>query len=193
MKISRFARISIFPLIALTGLWIALAPSQRVTASNHNQYSFECISKQGTPTTLAKNDSWGEEREFIRWTSPLAAPEYTPERRCNEVTNRINTAIEKDLRYLTHGIMNNQPVICFTKSEGIGCDMLFYTMREGIDPKERIEDIFTLNARNFADRPLREAPCSTYVSIDKMLEGEKRFAREVCSSDSASQHLFLRN
>lgn len=179
--------------IALLSTFGGFAGSRQYAKANvADEYTFKCVSKQGTPVTLATSTSFEDEmdRVFIRWVSDLGAPVYTPKRRCEEVSNRMNDAIKEGFSYLTHGVVNGENVICYTNKKGVGCGKLFYTLSPDVDPKERLEDIFTLNERNFAGRDLREAPCSTYVSIDDILEGKDQFAEELCSAPASESQRF---
>ncbi|MBD2180733.1 COP23 domain-containing protein [Aerosakkonema funiforme] len=143
--------------------------------------NFTCETIGGTPVTFARINQ-GESRQFIRWTSPFgSAVGYTPQTRCAEVTGRLNTSFSQGGQYITHGRMNNQNVICFTNYKGNGCNQLFYTLKPEDDPKAVLEDLFALNNNNFAGRPRREAPCSTYVNINDILAGKRVVAEEVCA------------
>lgn len=143
--------------------------------------NFTCETIGGTPVTFARINQ-GESRQFIRWISDFGiAVGYTPQRRCAEVTGRLNTSFSQGGQYITHGRMNNQNVICFTDRKGNGCNQLLYTLKPDQDPKAVLEDLFELNNNNFAGRPRREAPCPTYVSINAVLAGKRVVAEEVCA------------
>jgi hypothetical protein len=86
---------------------------------------FECRSGSGNvPTTYAKNPD-GQIAVF-RWTSNFFAAPYTPLRRCQEVTRRMNKfSRQGQLNALTSGKVNRLPVICAgSKCQGDGSNVL---------------------------------------------------------------------
>lgn len=141
---------------------------------------FECRNISGAPTTVLIN-SKGEERQMIRWVSNVI-PGYPPERRCPEVTGRMNVHFSGGSQYVTYGRMNNENVICITDEQGNDClpNGLVYTLKRGQDPKTTLEDLFQINNPNVTRGPLREPPCPTYVNIAAIVAGETLFAEEVC-------------
>lgn len=141
--------------------------------------TFECKTVSGAPTTVIK-DSKGE-RQMIRWTSDFGYKVgYTPQQRCEEVTNRMNTYFSQSGQFITHGVLNGEKVICITDSLGNDCLNLLYTLQPDQDPQTRLEDLFQVNNPNIQRAPIREKPCSTYVSVDALMAGKTRFAQEVC-------------
>jgi len=89
---------------------------------------FTCRQVDGVYTTFAvKGD---KDFQIIRWTSGFgAAAGYTPQQRCQEVSNRFDRSVrDGSLRYLTHGTMNNYPVICTASSAGGSCENLIFTL-----------------------------------------------------------------
>ncbi|NEP61180.1 MAG: hypothetical protein F6K31_30090 [Symploca sp. SIO2G7] len=163
---------------------VAITTFVSSTPAAQQKYTFECTTINNNPVTVAKdNQSGGEPRQFIRWVSDFGSEVgYSRQQRCEEVTGRLNKYFGSDERYITHGVINNQNVICLTNQKGNGCNELLYTLKPDQDPKATIEDLFELNSRNFAGRPLREAPCPTYININDWLDGERVIAEEVCSA-----------
>lgn len=173
-------------LVALTAVAAlsAYGVAQTVSAqSTSTSRTFECKTVSGVPTTVVK-DSRGE-RQMIRWTTHTGGAGYTPQRRCQEVSNRMNTYFSKSGQYITHGVMNRQKVLCITDQLGKDClereRGLLYTLKPDQDPKTTLEDLFELNDVNVARGPRREPPCPTYVSVDAVIAGKTRFAQEDCS------------
>jgi len=146
--------------------------------------TFSCKMESGAWTTVV-NESGKPERQLIRWTSDLGASVgYTPERRCNEVTNRMNSFFSNSGQFITHGIYNGQKVICATDRLGKDCLNLLYTVQPKDDPKAVLKDLFRVNSRNVGNAPVRERLCAatkTYLSVDDLLAGKTIFAREACS------------
>ena len=144
--------------------------------------TFSCKRLSGAWTTLVK-ESGKQERQIIRWTSDFGAfAGYTPERRCQEVTNRMNKYFSESSQFITYGRMKNLNVICTTDGQGKDCLHLLYTLKPDQDPKLTLEDLFNLSDSNVARGPRREPPCPTYISIDALAAGKTRFAQEVCST-----------
>ena len=142
--------------------------------------NFSCQMVSGAWATLV-NESGKPERQLIRWTSDLGASVgYTPERRCNEVTNRMNLYFSNSGQFITHGIQKGQKVICTTDRLGKDCLNLLYTLTPNKDPKVVLEDLFGVNPSSVQRGPLREPPCPTYISVDALLAGKTRFAQEAC-------------
>jgi hypothetical protein len=126
--------------IKLIAATVAAAATLVVTSNtamgqNRNQPQFICreafdrVTNQRIPTTYA----WTERGKsaIIRWTTTLGARgEWTPQRRCQEVSPRFQTAYENgSLQYLTNGMMNGQRVICTAKEERGDCEDLLLTLR----------------------------------------------------------------
>jgi len=122
------------------------------------EYNFTCAIINNVPVTIAKSDKWGgEKRQFIRWVSDYGTSVgYTPALRCQVVTARFNQHFRQGGRYITHGVINGRQAICITDKKGDGCIEELYTLKPDQDPKLTLEDLFALNERNFAGRPLRE-------------------------------------
>ncbi|MBD1929166.1 hypothetical protein H6F74_23410 [Trichocoleus sp. FACHB-90] len=144
---------------------------------------FESRMIQDAPTTVLITPQW--ERQFIRWVDPYFSKDgYTPERRAKEVTARLNRYFSQKDQFITHGVMNKQPVICTTNRFGNGCNNLIYTLKPNQDPAIVLEDIFALTDRNFAGTVLRESSCTSYINIKAWVQTQGRgaYARQVCSA-----------
>lgn len=130
--------------------------------------NFSCNTVGGVPTTVAKTDD-GRNVPMIRWTSnAFDGAGWTPERRCQEVSQRFETFRQQGrLAYVTTGRMNSLPVICTTPSDGGACDGLLYTLKPGQDPTHALKRL--LDVRTKARGPLNETTARLYVSIDELL------------------------
>ena len=162
----------------------AIAAFANNTPAAQQRYTFECRNIYGNPTTVAISDQWGgEARRFMVWETNFGHEVgYTPQKRCEEVTGRLDKYFSQGGIYITHGLMNNQKVICITNRKGNGCQKLLYTLKPDQDPNEALDSLFSLNDRHFAGRPLREGSCPTYISINDWLDGKRIIADEVCSA-----------
>ncbi len=88
--------------------------------------SFDPETSKRLPTTFA----WTPRGKIavIRWETDVFA-NYSPERRCKEVSPRFQEAYDNNtINLLTNGIMNNQPVICTAKEYDEGCNTLLITL-----------------------------------------------------------------
>jgi hypothetical protein len=150
-----------------------------ITSVLAEQVTYTCQLINDTPTTVFRRGN--KERQMISWVRSFGGS-YTPERRCKEVTERLNQNVSSRGRFLTHGIKNQQPIICFTDRTGGGCNSLFFTLKRGDNAKEKLKNLFALNQGNYSsDSPLREGACSLYIDIDAITNGKKEIAEVVCS------------
>ncbi|MFB2920503.1 COP23 domain-containing protein [Aerosakkonema funiforme] len=134
--------------------------------------AFECKEFEGAWTTIAKTQQ--QQRQFIRWVSDFGARAgYTPERRCNEVTNRMNFYVRtKYPQYLTTGVQSDYPIICVTDREGNGCQGLVYTLKKRENAKRRLQDMLELTGNDIVGKPpLVESRCPIYVKMIDFVEG----------------------
>jgi hypothetical protein len=94
-------------IFAVLGAFLPLIPPTHAQTVN-----FLCqTDNSGIPTTYA--DTPDGYIPVFKWTSNYFQPPYTPERRCREVSDRMNRfAASNSLDYLTSGRVNRQPVIC---------------------------------------------------------------------------------
>ena len=142
--------------------------------------TFSCKMASGAWTTLV-NESGQPERQLIRWTSDFGAKVgYTPERRCNEVTQRMNLYLSNSGQFITHGMQGREKVICATNRLGKDCLNLLYTLKPDQDAKATLEDLFGVNNRNISRGPIRERRCATYISVDALVAGQTHFAQKAC-------------
>lgn len=143
------------------------------------QYKFVCESDIDPPTTVAFTPD-GQNRPFIEWKSDYFEG-YPPERRCREVTSRMNEYIRLGSpRYVTTGKINKWPVICVAEKKGSDCTALVYTLKgedkddpygQRQDPQERLQKFLALNRVNFKGDPLVESPsCRSYIEIKAMMK-----------------------
>ena len=111
---------------------IELNPIQpKVQAQTETEFicaeSYDPETEQRTPTTFA----WTPRGKIavIRWSTEDFS-EYSPQKRCQEVTSRFHQAYHNDtLGLITNGTMNNQPAICTAKEAGGACDTLLMSLR----------------------------------------------------------------
>lgn len=141
-------------------------------AQSAPQVTFECKQVSGEWTTVAKTPQW--ERQFIRWVSNFGdRAGYTPQRRCNEVTNRMNYYTRtKHPQFLTTGVQSGYNIVCVTDQVGNGCQGLLYTLQPDRDPNQTLRDLLARSGSDFdGQNPLVESRgCRMYVNIRAYLE-----------------------
>lgn len=111
-----------------------IKPPQSVT--------FICgVSRDGVPTTFAQETTNGgipKSKSVIRWVSDFGDKvNYTPQKRCEEVSNRFQDYSNQGLlNYITTGKENGLDTICVAqdKERGGSCRLL-WTLKPGTNPK----------------------------------------------------------
>lgn len=120
---------------------LPLLSAQRSLAQSDNELaSFQCqVSPDNLYVTLAVKKNGAVSDPMIVWkTDEFSGSGYTPARRCNEVTNRLNTILEENRGslsglYMTAGLVNGEAVLCAVNNTRSGCNtnnMLFTLKRE---------------------------------------------------------------
>lgn len=143
MKRQLFAQI-------LTATVLALGAIPTVSQHGHAQDrpTYFCgTTSNGVPATMVR----ASERNIpiILWISTSFLPLWPPQRRCQEVSRRFETYSNNGmLNYLTHGYMNNYPVVCATRTAGGPCEGLLFTLMHGRDPNSIIRELLNLRQRN---------------------------------------------
>jgi hypothetical protein len=124
---------------------------------------FFCQKFNGIPTTIANHPNRGEVR-IIRWTKDFYFddPNYTNEKRCLIVAQRLQTAKDKEiLNYLVSGIIEGMPALCASKekptptNEFQTCtnEQLLLILEPSQNPQEIIQHIYEIN-RNRSVNPV---------------------------------------
>jgi len=104
--------------------------------------AFICgVSRDGVPTTFAQETTNGgipKSKSVIRWVSDFGDKvNYTPQKRCEEVSNRFQDYSNQGLlNYITTGKENGLDTICVAKNKERGgpCRLL-WTLKPGTNPK----------------------------------------------------------
>jgi Circadian oscillating protein COP23 len=129
-------------------------------------YSYYCDQYDGIPTTFVSTNRG--ELPMIRWVS-VNLPSATPEQRCQTVSGNFQRAYENgNLKFITTGQMNNQPVVCTTASRGGSCQDLLFTLKPGSNPKTILRRL--LDRRGLAaGNPLEQAGEEFYLDFEDYL------------------------
>ncbi|MGK7947133.1 MAG: COP23 domain-containing protein [Microcystaceae cyanobacterium] len=160
--------------ILLLSLWLSLfGLTTKGQAQNRNQYT--CVSKQGIPRTVV--DTKRGKIELIIWESQVFGSQWSPESRCQEVTQRFQDFSDAgNLRYVTTGKMNGYNVICVgdQRTNGYTCDRdgLLITLQPSDHPPSVMKDLFDVNNR-VSKGPLRRLgprPRRFVINLDEFLD-----------------------
>ncbi|WP_377479121.1 MAG: COP23 domain-containing protein [Microcoleus anatoxicus] len=119
--------------IALCSLTVISQPSHARPTLGESR--FWCSTSTGVPMTVYQNPQ-GAIEPWIEWASDyFSGSGYNPTTRCQLVSQRLETyRRNRQLRYITVGVMNGQNVICTAYQINGVCQNLIYTLRRGQDP-----------------------------------------------------------
>ena len=168
---------SIAAIGCLVGM-VSLAPSQ-VNAKKppiarfYCGQSFDPSSNQIVPTTVVATSSSKEPIALIQWKSTAFA-EYTPQKRCQNVSGKLQQAWEgKRLNYLFAGTSKRtgQGIICGGKDRTTKCNesTMLFTLTTGADAKEIINRIKEIRAGK-ASNPVPQSSGDDVVDIQELME-----------------------
>lgn len=136
------------------------APNQPV--SSLSQPRFRCRLDSGRPTVMYYPD--GRPRGFT-WATPGAmGGGWSPERRCFEISRRLEEYRPDGLVEMRTGAENNQNIVCATTDRVPGCRIIF-TVPPGQDPVVTRDRVF----QNLlvADRGNSTEPVATFAPQDQ--------------------------
>ena len=131
---------------------------------NDRQYMF---------TTFAWNSQ--NKKPIVTWTNETFSDAgFDPQKRCETVSPRFQEAYtNQTLKFLTHGTMNGQSVICTSSQVGGDCQTLLLTLLPENDPLQTLEqlsDVFLGYAssplQQSSDDPVQEVGDRIYVEVD---------------------------
>lgn len=129
----------------LCGMGIVFSPifNAQSQVNNNIQTGFFCSTSASVPTTVYLNKQ-GTQEPWITWSSDYFTDSgWTPEKRCLEVSNRLETyRIKNQLQYVTSGVINNQKVICVAATQGAPCGGIIYTLKPGQDAIAALNNLF---------------------------------------------------
>lgn len=118
--------------------------------------SFDSNSQQYIFTTFAWNSQ--HKKPIITWSKETFSDAgFDPQKRCEAVSPRFQEAYSnQSLKFLTHGTINGQSVICTCSLVGGDCQTLLLTLLPEDDPLqvlEQLSDIFL----GYASSPLQQS------------------------------------
>lgn len=161
-----------------------VAGSDRPAAAQ--SVNFFCGSDGNNPVTYATTARGNV--PIVRWrTQYFSGAGYTPQQRCDEVSGRFQTYYNNGtLNYITTGIMNGQPVVCTSGTNGGGCDGLLFTLRPTDNASQVVQQLFDIRAG--AAGPINQSADRPYVDVEELLnERPVEVGTETGAVDSAPE------
>ncbi|MGL5063684.1 MAG: COP23 domain-containing protein [Microcoleus sp.] len=149
---------------------ISIARSASKNQPNLGRGGFVCDTSTGEPITVYQNPQ-GFREPWIRWNSNFfSGSGYDPLTRCQQVSQRLETySRNRQLNYVTVGIVNNQKAICTTSRFNGPCEGLIYTLRRDQDPTPALSSFFVWLADRKARPSLFESNTAIYINIAERL------------------------
>lgn len=99
------------------------APTGDSAGNNTPSVAFKCITQgSGFATVVSAGD---RNIPIITWNNPQFSPQFTPEKRCQKVSEKFQTAVNKHGAgnlLLTTGVVKKQGVICLVNGGLLGCN-----------------------------------------------------------------------
>ncbi|WP_341737652.1 COP23 domain-containing protein [Microcoleus sp. CAWBG640] len=144
-----------------------IKPPQSVT--------FICgVSRDNVPTTFAQETTNGgipKSKSVIRWVSDFGDKvNYTPQKRCEEVSNRFQDYSNQGLLdYITTGKENGLDTICVKDKERGGPCRLLWTLKPKTNPKLVLHQLLSdhLGTGTLEEKGSNDS--DIYIDVNKLL------------------------
>jgi hypothetical protein len=178
-----FLTIPCVALTALLGMPPTLAQSSVKTVFGCIPYLSGGEAPQGMATVARRGNA--ETPPLITWEKTIGR-DWTPQKRCQEVVARLNQAVSQNQGKLsglnlTYGLVNQQSVICYTRSAQEHCsgeNLLFTLTGENArDPKKVLEEIKAFALKGGGSRIkesegilFQDKSGQTYLDLDRTVE-----------------------
>jgi Circadian oscillating protein COP23 len=126
------------------GTATTLTPPSR--AQNNSGVRFYCGTSNGERATIVKTATQGEV-PLIIWAYPGFGSEFTPEKRCQIVSQRFQSYYEEGtLDYVTAERIRGYDTVCVARSQGGRCEgRILFTLPPGRNANDAIEQIFNFS------------------------------------------------
>jgi hypothetical protein len=168
--LSKVTHLTTGAILSATAVGTALTWTQTGQAGNS---PFICaVDQKGVPSTYY-NSSQGPIPVF-KWQNTSFPPPYTPMRRCQEVTQRLNNykAQGMKLKNFQSGRLNGENVVCLGSCASNGSNLLF-TLIRGQNPRQVLQAL-TASSRG-ASGPVFQSSCPSTSLIDEGSDGTVTF------------------
>jgi parallel beta-helix repeat protein len=159
--------------------------SSTITAVNSTTYSdkvsFECAQVKGGYVTMVQRDNAAVlPRVMINWTRQVG-PEYTPERRCQIVTDNLNRVVNgnggriDNLSFIV-GKVRGSSVVCLVNTGSLGCNEsnILFTLsaRNANNPREVINSLASNigSSASGTGSPVQESASGPFTSLAPLNE-----------------------
>ena len=173
----------------LTGLAVSLGvvatfPQTTVAENLTQKDTFFCDYIKNEPVTFIR----GTKRDYplIRWTDRSFPPPWDAEKRCKEISLRLQQFYDnKVLDFLAAKMWRGQPVLCITNAQGGTCrdDGLLVTLKPGTDLQRTLQRL-RRNLEGGAVTPdelsgdgITYINGEAYLDVNKVLPDDERLPR----------------
>ncbi|WP_201322117.1 COP23 domain-containing protein [Pseudanabaena sp. lw0831] len=136
------------------------------------QVTFACVATDKTITTVVRTSN--RDIPIITWTSKIFSSDWTPEKRCQQVTRKFENLRQKNaLKYITTSVVNGSPVICAVKTVNESCtdEEILITLKDRSEAQKVLDQMFLSNSD---------------IPVDDNGVGKRDGRDSVCMSRSAS-------
>lgn len=176
--------------ITIVVIWATVTHAEETTKPT---YTFECIPlknhQSGSPfATVAVKTGGDVTSPLLLWkTQQFSESGYTPERRCYEVTNRLNHAVNQNdgnisNLWLTIGMINRRyTVLCYVNDTNSGCNRnnVLFTLnnKNKLDPSKVMASMvnFSVTGRGSA---IQETAGLPYVNLGQLVEAASKTSQQ---------------
>lgn len=152
---------------------LALLSSTTITQpSTAEDKTFFCGTSNGVPATIA-HTARGEV-PMILWNSANIAAGDTPQKRCQEVSSKLQAAYNNGtLKYISTQLKDNQLIACLVQTEDGSCSEPLFPINKAKEPQtpaDALQNIFRI--RVASSTTINETQMPAYLSLDNYLKGK---------------------
>lgn len=141
--------------------------------------SFKCMTEGNAYVTVAVSKNGTVSNPMIAWTTEeFSGAGYTPQRRCEEVTTRLNSILNQNGGtlsglQLTIGPVNGQLVLCSVNNTNSGCNgnNMLFTLSEKNRRNSRkvLEGLLNATANASGNAMQESADGQLYVNLETLV------------------------
>ncbi len=166
--------------LAVAGFTLSSAIALTSKPASAAPTTFQCITSGSGYATIAVAGG-KKTNPLITYNNPVfSGSGFTPQRRCQEISGRLETAVANNggkLRglLLTVGEVNGYDVICYVNNNQSGCNSrnLLMTLPPGTNPGETLATFLNVSAEPFTSpNPVRMNEIRTYIPFGDAVEQE---------------------
>ncbi|MGK7902762.1 MAG: COP23 domain-containing protein [Hormoscilla sp.] len=166
--------------IALTLSGIIACSTQESQVKYSISTSFRCMPYEDSLGTFAKRGNAISEFPMIAWNTTEFGSDYSPEKRCNIVSQRLTRAVADNGEMLsnlelTTGMLNDYPVVCFVTNRSEKCkdsNLLFTLKQENAKNPQKVLAKMTLFGHGKAgkDEIIDEEIYPESISLEELVD-----------------------